>query len=124
MGNNRLISRGAGTRACRVETDLDPPSCAGPKPRHECRRGSLRGCATVTALTACLATVMAQTAPTFKANANLVIVNVSATDKAGVPDAGLKAEDFIGLEDGKPQKVSVFEYQRISSKPEPLKEIR
>src|ERR1035441_1912235 len=68
---------------------------------------------------ACLTTVMAQTAPTFKANANLVIVNVSATDKAGVPVAGLKAEDFIVLEDGKPQKVTVFEYQRISSKPEP-----
>jgi VWFA-related protein len=40
-----------------------------------------------------------------------------------VPVAGLKAEDFIVLEDGKPQKVSVFEYQRISSKPEPLKEL-
>ena len=33
---------------------------------------------------------------------------------------GLKADDFIVLEDGKPQKISVFEYQRISSKPEPL----
>src|ERR1035441_10064796 len=84
---------------------------------------------TVAALTACLTTmmvvlpVMAQTAPTFKANANLVIVNVSATDKAGLPVEGLKAEDFTVLEDGKPQKVSVFEYQRISSKPEPLKEL-
>ena len=74
-------------------------------------------------MVACLATLMAQTAPTFKANANLVIVNVSATDKAGMPVAGLKAEDFTVLEDGKPQKVSVFEYQRISSKPEPLKEL-
>ena len=36
---------------------------------------------------------------------------------------GLKADDFIVLEDGKPQKISVFEYQRISSKPEPLKEV-
>jgi VWFA-related protein len=123
MGNQGLIFRGAGTRACRVETHLDPPSCAGPKRRHECRRGKLRGCATVAALVACLATLMAQTAPTFKANANLVIVNVSATDKAGLPVAGLKAEDFTVLEDGKPQKVSVFEYQRISSKPEPLKQL-
>ena len=74
-------------------------------------------------MVACLATLMAQTAPTFKANANLVIVNVSATDKAGMPVAGLKAEDFTVLEDGKPQKVSVFEYQRISSKPEPLNQL-
>src|ERR1035438_5676884 len=74
-------------------------------------------------MVACLATLMAQTAPTFKANANLVIVNVSATDKAGLPVAGLKAEDFTVLEDGKPQKVSVFEYQRISSKPEPLNQL-
>jgi VWFA-related protein len=59
--------------------------------------------------------------PTFKANANLVIVDVSAKDKAGQTVEGLKAEDFTVLEDGKPQKVSVFEYQRISSKPEPLK---
>src|SRR5262245_36101980 len=60
---------------------------------------------------------------TFKANSNLVIVNVSAKDKGGLGVEGLKAEDFTVLEDGKPQKVSVFEYQRISAKPEPLKEI-
>jgi len=65
----------------------------------------------------------AQAPVTFKANSNLVIVNVSAKDKGGLPVEGLKAEDFTVLEDGKPQKVSVFEYQRISSKPEPLKEI-
>jgi len=62
-------------------------------------------------------------AVTFKANSNLVIVNVSAKDKGGLPVEGLKAEDFTVLEDGKPQKVSVFEYQRISARPEPLKEI-
>ena len=71
----------------------------------------------------CLATVMAQTPATFKANANLVIINVTAKDKGGLAVEGLKAEDFTVLEDGKPQKVSVFEYQRISSKPEPLKEL-
>ena len=64
-----------------------------------------------------------QTAVTFKANANLVIINVTAKDKGGLAVEGLKAEDFTVLEDGKPQKVSVFEYQRISSKPEPLKEL-
>ena len=71
-----------------------------------------------------LATATAQAPPTvFKANANLVIINVSAKDKAGLAVEGLKAEDFTVLEDGKPQKVSVFEYQRISAKPEPLKEL-
>src|SRR5674476_400865 len=105
-----LAIRGAGTFACRVETHLDPPSCANPRRRHECRRGSLRGCATVAALIACM-TVAAQAPPTvFKANANLVIINVSAKDKAGLAVEGLRAEDFTVLEDGKPQKVSVFEY--------------
>src|ERR1035441_9535610 len=65
-----------------------------------------------------------QTAVTFKANANLVIINVTAKDKGGLAVEGLKAEDFTVLEDGKPQKVSVFEYQRISSKPEPASSIR
>ena len=60
---------------------------------------------------------------TFKSSANLVIVNVSAKDKNGMPVEGLKAEDFTVMEDGKPQKVSVFEYQRIASKPEPPKEL-
>ncbi|MEO8370764.1 MAG: VWA domain-containing protein, partial [Candidatus Solibacter sp.] len=60
---------------------------------------------------------------TFKTNSNLVIVNVSAKDKGGLGVEGLKAEDFIVMEDGKPQKISVFEYQRIASKPEPLKDL-
>ncbi|MCX6629766.1 MAG: VWA domain-containing protein [Candidatus Solibacter sp.] len=66
----------------------------------------------------------AQTPVTFKANANLVIINVSAKDKGGLPVEGLKAEDFAVMEDGKPQKVSVFEYQRISAKPEPVSELK
>ncbi len=78
---------------------------------------------TIAALMASLATAMAQAPVTFKANSNLVIVNVSAKDKGGLPVEGLKAEDFTVLEDGKPQKVAVFEYQRISAKPEPLKEL-
>ena len=61
--------------------------------------------------------------PTFKSQSNLVILDVSAKDKGGMPIEGLKATDFTVLEDGKPQKISVFEYQRISSTPEPPKEI-
>src|SRR3954466_15606388 len=60
---------------------------------------------------------------TFKTNSNLVIVNVSAKDKNGMPVEGLKGEDFTVMEDGKPQKISVFEYQRIASKPEPPKDV-
>jgi len=56
---------------------------------------------------------------TFRANANLVIVDVTAKDKAGNAVEGLKAGDFTVLEDGKPQKVSIFEFQHIATEPEP-----
>ena len=44
---------------------------------------------------------------------NLVIVDVTVKDKAGKPIEGLKQSDFAVLEDGKPQKISVFEYQKL-----------
>lgn len=46
---------------------------------------------------------------------NLVIVNVDVRDRDGKPIEGLKAEDFVVTEDGKPQKISVFEYQRLET---------
>jgi VWFA-related protein len=49
----------------------------------------------------------------FEATTQLVIVNVSAKDKSGNPVEGLKATDFTVTEDGKPQQVKVFEYQRL-----------
>ena len=55
----------------------------------------------------------------FTANSNLVIVDVVITDKSGKPIKSLKQSDFSVLEDGKPQKVSVFEYQELSNEPEP-----
>jgi VWFA-related protein len=57
--------------------------------------------------------------PTFTTRSSLVIVDVSVRDKAGKVIEGLKQSDFAVLEDGKQQKISVFEYQNLSSEPEP-----
>src|SRR5579872_11349 len=53
--------------------------------------------------------------PTFKAESNLVVVNVAVKDKSGRPITTLKKDDFRLLEDGKPQTISVFELQRLNS---------
>ena len=57
--------------------------------------------------------------PTFTSNSNLVIVDVTVKDKSGKAIDGLKPEDFILIEDGKRQKVEVFEHQSLSLEPEP-----
>ena len=51
---------------------------------------------------------------TFQSSSNLVIVNVEVKDKSGKPMEGLKKGDFVVTEDGKPQPVSVFEFQKLS----------
>ena len=51
----------------------------------------------------------AQSVPTFKAKARLVLVDVVVTNNKGEPVTGLKKEDFEVLEDGKPQSISTFE---------------
>jgi VWFA-related protein len=60
-----------------------------------------------------------QSQPTFSANSNLVIVDVVVRDKSGRPIEGLKPADFAVFEDGKPQKIAVFEFQKLSEEPEP-----
>ena len=55
----------------------------------------------------------------FKAESNLVIVNIAVRDKSGKPMSGLKKEDFTLLENGKPQTISVFEVQQLSNDPLP-----
>jgi VWFA-related protein len=66
-----------------------------------------------------LAAAVAQPPAQFTANSNLVIVDVVVRDKSGKPMEGLKQGDFTLLEDGKPQKISVFEFQKLSHEPEP-----
>src|ERR1700704_344700 len=48
----------------------------------------------------------------LRATTRLVVVDVVATDSKGEPVPDLKAEDFTVLEDGKPQKISGFSFQR------------
>ena len=60
------------------------------------------------------AQAQAGTTPVFNTTANLVIVDVTVKDKAGSAIENLKQGDFTVLEDGKPQKISVFELQKLS----------
>lgn len=54
---------------------------------------------------------------TFEATTQLVIVNVSVKGRDGKPVEALKASDFSVSEDGKPQAIRVFEYQRLEDQP-------
>jgi VWFA-related protein len=55
----------------------------------------------------------------FEANSQLVIVNVAVRDSSGRAVENLKASDFAVFEDDKPQKLSVFEYQKLDTEPLP-----
>jgi VWFA-related protein len=61
--------------------------------------------------------------PTFTSNTSLVVIDVNVKDKSGKPIPGLKKEDFTLLEDGKPQQISVFEFQQLDSAPNPLPKV-
>jgi VWFA-related protein len=56
-----------------------------------------------------------QTGPVFRTTTNLVIVNVFVRDRSGKDIIGLTKDDFTILEDGKPQTIAIFEFQRIES---------
>lgn len=61
-----------------------------------------------------------KTSVTFKANSQLVIVDVTVKDpKSGAAIDTLTQNDFTVLEDGKPQKVAVFERQKLAMEPAP-----
>jgi TonB family protein len=53
--------------------------------------------------------------PRFSANTMLVISNVIASDRNGLPIEGLNASDFVVTEEGAPQTISVFEFQGLAA---------
>jgi VWFA-related protein len=57
--------------------------------------------------------------PTFSSTTSLVVVDVTVRDKSGKLVEGLKQNDFTLLEDGKPQKISVFEFEKLAIDPAP-----
>jgi VWFA-related protein len=50
---------------------------------------------------------------TFTSSTNLVIIDASVKDRSGKVIPDLKKSDFTLLEDGKPQQISVFEFQKL-----------
>jgi VWFA-related protein len=58
-------------------------------------------------------------ATVLRANTRLVVVDAVVTDHKGEPVTDLKPEDFILLEDGKPQKIVGFSLQHGLSVPTP-----
>src|SRR5271165_4264832 len=53
----------------------------------------------------------------FSDTVQLVVVDVFAKDKNGNPIENLKADDFTITEDGKPQKITVCQYQELKNDP-------
>jgi VWFA-related protein len=53
----------------------------------------------------------------FSDTVQLVEIDVFAKDKSGNPIEGLKADDFTVSEDGKPQKITNFQYMKLENDP-------
>src|SRR5579864_8027724 len=66
----------------------------------------------VPALFLLLARVEAQQ-PDFTSNTSLVIIDVNVRDKAGNVIPNVTKNDFTLLEDGKPQTIAVFDFQKL-----------
>src|SRR6266436_2483907 len=54
---------------------------------------------------------------TIKVNSQLVVETVVVKDKDGKNIEGLTDKDFTVTEDGAPQTISVFQFQRLDDKP-------
>ncbi len=70
--------------------------------------------AAIVALAGSVAGVAAQQ-PTFRANRELVSIDVVVRDRAGNIVRGLTAADFEVREDGRPQQVETFSFQEINA---------
>src|SRR5882724_3233144 len=57
----------------------------------------------------------ATTTATFQTSATLVIETVTIKDKSGNPVEGLTAKDFTITEDGVPQVIKFFEFQKLNT---------
>jgi VWFA-related protein len=55
----------------------------------------------------------------FRVESQLVLVNVVARDKQGRPVTDLKRDDFTVLEDGKPQRITSFDFENLDATPLP-----
>ena len=54
---------------------------------------------------------------TFSTGTQLVVEAVAVTDKKGSPVEGLTAKDFIVTENGVPQSIRIFDYQKLPNAP-------
>jgi VWFA-related protein len=67
---------------------------------------------------------LSQSASVLRINSSLVVVDVVATDHKGAPVVDLRQDEFTVTEDGKPQSIRAFSFQRLEMNPggQPLQE--
>ncbi|PWU12036.1 MAG: VWA domain-containing protein [Terriglobia bacterium] len=75
----------------------------------------MRKLAPVLLISLSLTAQQADSPATFKTTTNLVIVDVFVRGKGGKAVENLKKEDFTVLENGKPQQIGIFDFQRIEA---------
>ena len=54
-------------------------------------------------------------APVLRASSDLVRIDVEVTDHSGKPIKGLRADQFIVTDDGKPQAIAIFSFEDIEA---------